>query len=84
MPSVRWWADHTFSLYLYHFPLLLFALEAIPFDRGSFVAAGAMLGLILLFILGLSILTESKRPAWRAFFGRVWDRLFALPNHLPE
>jgi peptidoglycan/LPS O-acetylase OafA/YrhL len=71
--GVRWFADHTFSLYLYHFPLLCFVVAVIPFDRGSLIETGAMLGLILLIILGLGVVTESKRPLWRAFFGRWWD-----------
>ena len=71
--GVRWFADHTFSLYLYHFPLLCFAVAVVPFDRGSLIQTGTMLGLILLIILGLGVVTESKRPLWRAFFGRTWD-----------
>ena len=71
---VRWFADHTFSLYLYHFPILFFLAAVVPFDRGNVPMAAAMILLTLALVFGLSLLTESKRPAWRAFFARVWDR----------
>jgi peptidoglycan/LPS O-acetylase OafA/YrhL len=72
--AVRWFADHTYSLYLYHFPLLFFTAAVVPFDHGSLAAVAVMILLVLAVVFGLILLTESKRPAWRRLFGRIWDR----------
>ena len=73
---VRAVADHTFSLYLYHFPLVLFAAAAIPFNRQSPMQVGfvvlAVLGLVAL----LSLITEARRPWWRKVFSGAWDLTF--------
>jgi peptidoglycan/LPS O-acetylase OafA/YrhL len=75
--GVRWTADHTFSLYLYHFPLLFFVGAVVPFDHGNALASAAMILMVLAAVFGLSIVTESKRRSWRDFFGHVWDRFVA-------
>ncbi len=73
--AVRWAADHTFSLYLYHFPLLLFVTAVVPFNRASGLQVSAMvLGFLTLIVL-LSAITQSLRPQWRRFFDRCWDYL---------
>jgi len=72
---IRWLADHTFSLYLYHFPLLFFVVAVVPFDRASLPQTGAMILLVFAIILGLSVFTESKRPGWRKLFGGIWDNV---------
>jgi len=76
--AVRWFADHTYSLYLYHFPLLFFTAAVVPFDHGSVPAVAGMILLVLAVVFSLSLLTESKRPAWRRLFGRVWDRAVGI------
>jgi peptidoglycan/LPS O-acetylase OafA/YrhL len=75
--GVRWTADHTFSLYLYHFPLLFFVAAVVPFDHGNAFIAAPLILLVLAAVFGLSIVTESKRKSWRQFFGRIWDRFVA-------
>jgi peptidoglycan/LPS O-acetylase OafA/YrhL len=70
---VRWTADHTFSLYLYHFPLLLFVAATIPFDRSNPLQVAGVTGGVLAIIVVLSLMTESKRPLWHTFFSRCWD-----------
>ena len=73
--GVRWVADHTFSLYLYHFPLIVFATAVVPFDKqnvGQCVAVGAG---ILAVILALSSITEAKRRAWHQGFAWLWSAL---------
>ena len=74
---VRWTADHTFSLYLYHFPLVLLVAAVVPFDRQSGVQVSALVVAILAAVTLLSLTTESLRPAWRKFFATCWDFVFA-------
>ncbi len=78
--AVRWFADHTYSLYLYHFPLLFFTAAVVPFDRENVPAVAGLILLVLAAVFGLSLLTESRRPAWRRLFGRVWDHAARLPR----
>jgi peptidoglycan/LPS O-acetylase OafA/YrhL len=75
---VRWAADHTFSLYVYHFPLIAFATAAIPFDHGSGWQAGLTMALILIVIVALSVVTESKRQAWHQGLSVLWDKFSRL------
>ena len=72
---VRWLADHTFSLYLYHFPIILFVSAVFPFDRTNPLQVAGVLAVILLSILLLSSLTEATRGRWRDFFAAMWDRV---------
>jgi peptidoglycan/LPS O-acetylase OafA/YrhL len=71
--AVRWLGDHTFSLYLYHFPLLIFLGSIIPFDRSNPLIVNSLIPLPLAIIFGLSVFTESRRPWWRQFFAALWD-----------
>jgi peptidoglycan/LPS O-acetylase OafA/YrhL len=73
--SVRWMAGHTFSLYLYHAPLVILATALVPpfmVVSMEWVPIVVVLGIILV----LGAVTESQRPRWQRFFGWIWDRLF--------
>ncbi len=73
--GVRWCANHTFSLYLYHAPLVIFATALIP-PLGMSLAAGlGVMAVILLVVMGLGAVTEGQRHRWQQFFGWVWDRV---------
>jgi peptidoglycan/LPS O-acetylase OafA/YrhL len=73
---VRFCSDHTFSLYLYHYPMIVFVTATNLVNPGSsplvmvFFAA-----VILCLVLVLSSFTEAKRGAWRIFFERFWKRI---------
>jgi len=74
---VRWSANHTFSLYLYHAPLVIFATALIP-PLGMSLAAGVtVMAVILLVVLGLGAVTEAQRPRWQWLFGAIWDGVSA-------
>ncbi|MGC4074365.1 MAG: acyltransferase [Nibricoccus sp.] len=72
---VRWFAGHTFSLYLYHAPLVILVSALFP----PFTVKGfewvPILG-ILTAVLILGAVTESQRKRWEPLFGWLWDRLF--------
>lgn len=70
---VRWTADHTFSLYLYHFPLMLFVSAVVPVDRSSSMQMTGIIIMILAIVFLLSLVTEAPRARWRKFFGWCWD-----------
>jgi peptidoglycan/LPS O-acetylase OafA/YrhL len=73
---VRWSANHTFSLYLYHAPLVIFATAMVPLVHLDRVAAVVVISTILLVVFALGAATESQRHRWRALFAWFWDRFF--------
>ena len=78
--GVRWGAGHTFSLYLFHYPLLAFFTVVWHRDRPlvwqEAVAATGALGVSLV----LSTFTEARRTVWRRGFARAWDALFPVAH----
>jgi peptidoglycan/LPS O-acetylase OafA/YrhL len=71
---VRWLAGHTFSLYLYHAPLVILATALVP----PFMVVGmewAPIVAILGFVMVAGAITEGQRPLWQRLFGWLWDRL---------
>ncbi len=71
--GIRFCADRTFSLYLYHYPLVVFAAGVFKMSAlGLWEKEAAAVG-ILAFILILSYFTESKRNAWRIALEYCWD-----------
>lgn len=72
--AVRFGSDHTFSLYLYHHPMIVF-LTAIGFVRVNspvWIMAFSAAGILFLTFL-LSSVTEARRAAWRKLFSLCWD-----------
>lgn len=65
----------TFSLYLYHFPLIVFAAAVIPYDKNNIYEVLTVITSILLIIYILSIFTESKRNKYKMFLGIIFEKL---------
>lgn len=76
--SLRWGANHTFSLYLYHFPLIVLALAVLPINFHNPINAAVLLSVILALVLALSTFTEAKRSLWYNIFSTAWDKLSGL------
>lgn len=77
--AIRRWADHTFSIYLYHFPLIVFA-TAIVAKREPLpvpLALGLALSVLALVLL-LSRLTEARRDIWRVWIDAGIERLAVI------
>jgi peptidoglycan/LPS O-acetylase OafA/YrhL len=71
--SVRWLAGHTFSLYLYHAPIVVLLSAIFPPELlGPF--GPVVLMAIFVVIIGLAAVTESQRPQWTKLFSWLWDR----------
>lgn len=68
---VRWLAGHTFSLYLYHLPILLFIRSVTKYDPHRPVSVVATVFAACLAVIGLSHITEQQYPAIRRLF-RKW------------
>ena len=77
----RWAAGHSFSLYLFHFPLLVFVNSL-----SWFSTSGERRVLAIAMVLTVSVLlgewTEAKRKLWQKGFDSLFAKL-GWPNSLP-
>ncbi len=69
--SIRLSAGMTFSLYAYHFPLLMFCAAVVPYGHDDPVGVGAVMGAVSICIVGLHQITETRRAWWQALFTRL-------------
>jgi peptidoglycan/LPS O-acetylase OafA/YrhL len=72
--GVQWSANHTFSLYLYHYPCILFFAAVGIFNPHVWWQAILEIGLILTVIIMVSEVTESKRGLWKKVMESIWER----------
>jgi peptidoglycan/LPS O-acetylase OafA/YrhL len=75
-------SDCTFSLYLYHYPLVLFATAIGSLDRIPAPYAIVSGFVILAVIVALSSLTEARRYVWRRAFEMAWDAVDAAARKI--
>jgi peptidoglycan/LPS O-acetylase OafA/YrhL len=74
---IRWLASHTFSLYLYHLPILLFIRAVTKYDPYNPVAVLIAICISLLIVVGLSKITEEQYPTLRSL-SRRWLNVLAV------
>jgi peptidoglycan/LPS O-acetylase OafA/YrhL len=80
---VRSIADHTFPLYLYHFPLLAFVTATLHLAGLNLPQALAMSTALLIVILMLSWATESQRNLWKRILRWIWQGLAGYFQRTP-
>ena len=68
---IRWTAGMTFSLYLYHLPLLTFLAVVLPGTPSGMARRISMIMIPLVVIAGLAQVTERKKSAWRRAINAV-------------
>ena len=69
---IKWLANRTFSLYLFHIPAIAMILLLRPSNQTGPLTAGLALLAAITLPLGLAQVTELKRPAVYALLGRVF------------
>jgi peptidoglycan/LPS O-acetylase OafA/YrhL len=80
-PAIRWFAGHTFSIYLYHLPLLALVAALVPYDYANPWQKILILFAVLTACVCLSILTERQKTRWREKITWVFDQLDSgIPN----
>ena len=80
---IRWCAAHTFSLYLFHFPLYVLVFVLTHYNRASRIAdTAAFLTVITLCVL-LSSVSEAKKFWWRNMLQRGMTRFRAQAEGSP-
>lgn len=70
---IRYLASHTFSLYLYHVPLILFFQAVLKHEPDSLVSVIILILLIFLSIGILAKYTEHKKSFYYAFIEKVYN-----------
>jgi peptidoglycan/LPS O-acetylase OafA/YrhL len=78
---IRWMASHTFSLYVYHLPILLFIRSIANYNPRNPFAVLAVIFTALLVIAGLSKITEERYPALRAILRR-WMAILSSKSRM--
>jgi peptidoglycan/LPS O-acetylase OafA/YrhL len=73
---IHWMASHTFSLYVYHMPILWFIRAVTKYDPHSLPAVLTAMTVTLLIIAGLSKVTEERHVELRMWLRR-WTGIFA-------
>jgi peptidoglycan/LPS O-acetylase OafA/YrhL len=63
---VRWFAAHTFSVYLFHYPVLVLLYAALHYDRSSKPITALVLIADLTFCVVFSIFCEPTKRWWRS------------------
>ena len=75
---VQWSASHSFSIYLFHWPLFIL-LSKFYTENDSFIGLVQMLVVSLVFIYALSYVSERRKGAYRNFFKALIGGLGRLP-----
>lgn len=70
---IRNCASHTFSLYLYHAPLVILSVALVPPLGMSLQESLLVMGAILLVIVILGAITEGMRDLWRRAISRLFE-----------
>lgn len=73
---IRWCAGHTFSLYLFHFPLLVLAYVTLHYNRSSRPQQAMVLAGVLGCCVLLSKISEEKKLWWRASVRSAFRKVF--------
>lgn len=83
--SIRDWAGCTFSIYLFHYPLLQFFKAVLPLDAHSPASVAALLVLTLLACRLLGSVTEKRKDFARRIVARCADFLIerVTPSRRP-
>lgn len=79
---IRRLAGMTFTLYLFHFPLLMFLRALLPGAATSWSVRVPLLVLPPLLCFAIAAVTENRKDVWRRGFSRVLDAWFPPAERL--
>ena len=68
---VRWFAGATFTLYLFHLPLMRALVAVSPWPADSWGVRGLVLFGVPLLVLGIAEVTERRKAFWRSGLARL-------------
>lgn len=71
---VKYLSSITFSLYLFHLPILIFIGAVIPYNKSSYVQILPLLAGVVVIVALLSLITERQRARWKVVFGKLFNQ----------
>ncbi len=69
---VQWLAGATFTIYLFHLPVMVFLAAIMPLEPGSGLATMVMIGGGTLIMFGIAEFTERRKRPWQALFTAIF------------
>ena len=78
--AVRFMAEGTFPLYLFHFPCLVLVAACVPYDHGSVVEKSILLLLVIAFGVSLAGPTNRLKNAMRGWMRRTFIPMDVMPE----
>ena len=79
---IRWCAEHTFTLYLFHFPMLYFTAAWSPWQPTDLRHALLLLGVTLLSVVLFAKVGESRKREWRRLMLWLWNQTYRVRQWL--
>jgi peptidoglycan/LPS O-acetylase OafA/YrhL len=81
---IRSLAGHTFSLYLFHMPIITFLVAASPWPVDTWQTRSAILLLTPVAVFGFARISEDRKDEWRAAVGRIFGEFATLIEGVRE
>ena len=80
--TIRWTAGATFTLYLFHMPLLMFVGALLPWPRTSIALRLTLFVVPLLASFAIAELTERRKSAWRGWIASMLPQTIFGPKSI--
>jgi peptidoglycan/LPS O-acetylase OafA/YrhL len=81
---IRTAAGYTFSIYLFHLPILFFCATILPTDLPVAVRGMVMLVITVISVVALGNVTEGRKGAVRRILVRGWDALARIKTGIKD
>ncbi|WP_139112970.1 acyltransferase [Mucilaginibacter sp. PPCGB 2223] len=76
--AVKHLSSVTFSLYLYHAPILIFISAVAVYDKSSYLQTGGILIGVILLVNVLAVVSEKQRGHFKTFFEKLFNSFTRL------
>jgi len=72
--SIRYLSSITFTLYMFHLPLLLFVAAVVPYNKADYAHMVPLILLVLIIVAGIASFTEKRR----GFYKNILEGIFSF------
>lgn len=70
---IKYLSSVTFSIYLFHLPILIFIGAIIPYNKSSYLQTISLLFVLVIFVCLISVITEKQREHWKTLFSKMFN-----------
>ena len=78
--AVKYLSSVTFTLYLFHIPMLYFAASVLHYDKSSYLQVVPILLVIVLMVNLFAMISEKQRGHFKTFFEKVFSKFHLSPD----